>query len=334
MIAVDLNGAGICAVEGRAGKNGVNVVRAEEVALPGGTEENGNILNEVAFAMALQKLRVNMGFRSRTVAMTIGSSAVLSRKLELPTARPREFGRMVANEMMQVVGDAADFVYEYALSGEQPGGGQSVSVWAYAMPNSMADSYYNIFRNLRYRPAALDIHGNCMEKLLAGSQVNGADIHAKPVLFVQIEADGLEIHLFSKGRREFSHITPVSAEKLLVALGSFATGADQKSRSLPEYDLGADSVRKDAVVTEISHRYVGSIADEIVKMVQFQLRRNSLDPVAQIFLYGRLSQIKGIEQALSAVTGIRTDVVRSVSRVHAKMPVAPYLNAIGALIRL
>ena len=334
MFAVDPTKAAIYAVEGSAGPVGVTVLRAGEMRLPEGTVQDGAVRNQAAFIRTLQKLRAARHIRSNDMTLSVGSGAVLSRRLELPAARPRELGQMVVNEMIQVVGEASDFVYEYARN-DEPGRDktQPVTVWAYAMPRAMVDTYYSVFRNGHFKPVALDIHANCIEKLVTGAAVNGQGWGDQSVLFIQIENEGLEIHLFSEGRRVFSRFSPVSAEELLSSLQQLR---GEREPAVPdELDIAAAASDRNPLLAEIVHRYVGRLADEIGKMSQFQLRRNSLNPVGHAYLYGGLARISGIGPALAQSTGIPAETVQAISGVKmAQAPVAPYLNAIGALIRL
>ncbi len=269
------------------------------------------------------------------MVMTISSSSILSRRLELPPAKPRELTLMVRNEMQQVVGDTTEFVYEYSLAGDDVKAKSPInSVWAYAIPKETVDEYYSIFRNVRFKPVALDTHANSVEKLFLGADINGTAFGGKSALFVDIEHDTAEIHLFSEGQRAFSRLAPISSEEFRLVVENAGLG-NTESHSLSGLDITADEIRLDSILNSAAHQYINQLVEELQKMNQFQLRRNSANPVAYIYLYGSLSEIRGLEDALSTAMGLPVQTVRSVSRVKAgDINTAVYTNAIGALIRL
>lgn len=333
--SVDVSDQFLYAVEGNVSGGIVTVVNSGEMRLPEGTVEDGIVKNHAAFVMALNKLHALKNFRSTSMVMTINSSFILSRRLELPPARPRELSLMVRNEMLQVVNDTTEFVYEYSLASDEVKTKSSISsVWAYAISKETVDEYYSIFRNVRFKPVALDIHANSVEKLFLGAKINDTDIGGKSTLFVGIEHDAAEIHLFSERQRAFSRLAPVSSEEFRLVVENAGLG-NTESHSLSGLDITADKIRLDSILSGAAHQYVNQLAEELQKMNQFQLRRNSANPISYVYLYGSLSKIKGLEDALSLTTGLPVQTVRSISKVKAgDIDVAGYANAIGALIRL
>ncbi|ADU26370.1 pilus assembly protein PilM [Ethanoligenens harbinense] len=335
LFSVDVSSQFLYAVEGNANGGTVTVVNSGKMRLPEGTVEDGIVRNHAAFVMALSKLHALKNFRSTNMVMTISSSSILSRRLELPPAKPRELTLMVRNELQQVVSDTTDFVYEYSLTGDDAKAKSSINnVWAYAIPKETVDEYYSIFRSVRFKPVALDTHANSVEKLFLGENINGTAVGGKSALFVGIEHDTAEIHLFSEGQRAFSRLAPVSSEEFRLVVENAGLG-NTESHSLSGLDITADEIRLDSILSGAARQYVGQLAEELQKMNQFQLRRNSANPVACVYLYGSLSEIKGLEDALGTTTGLPVQTVRSVSKVKAgDINIAEYANAIGALIRL
>lgn len=335
LLSIDVCADSLSLAAGSFSGNIVNLEAAASVTLPPATVENGYIRNHAAFAMTVGKLLAARGLRPGPAIMTFTSDALLSRRLELPASKPRDIARMVKNEMIQTVNTAGEYVYEYTVIGARPGADKGkVIVWAYAAPREMVDGYAEAFKSQKLRPVALDAHQNSVEKLFTGSEVNGRP-QTPAVIFADMEDDGLETHLFSDGRRVFSRLAPVTSSELRSVLGSSGAYSSAAGDFWDGLELGSDLIRGDQILNEAVHQYVNAVSDELRKMAQFQLRRDSTRPVTSVYIYGGMAQAEGFDQALSSALGIDTETVVSVSKVkNDKIKLAKYINAVGALIRL
>ena len=334
LLSIDVGTDSIYLCEGACRGGFVEIYKAAEAKLPAGTIVDGFLKNQSSLIAAVNKLLEAGRFKSSCAAVTFNSTAALSRILELPPSKPKQLAQMVRNEMMQVVSDSGDIAVEYSKIQETADKNAPVRLWAYSVPKEYVDEYYAMFKNMRLKPAALDIHPNSVEKLLANCRINGDDIGKKSVLLGDIGASGVEVHLFSRGERVFSRISPVSALDFEAVLKNM--GYQKDKSPMESLDISPASLKKDAMLSDLVPQYFSRLADEFQKMIQFQLRRDSLIPVTNIYLYGGISQVKGISEYFSALLGMDVQVIQSVSRVKCAetVKIAKYLNAAGALIRL
>lgn len=334
LLSLDVSSEGIFMAEGSGGSGAVTVARAGDIRLPAGTVEDGIVKNHASLVMSVNKLISAKNMKPAPTAVTFNSTAILSRRLELPRAKPREIAKMVKNEMTQVVSDTGEYVYDYTLCPEIGASKTTCGVWAYAMSKEIVDEYYAFFRSIRLKPAALDIHPNSVEKLFTGAAVNGRQVGSGTVLFAGVETDGLEIHLFADGQRVFSRLSPVTSSELRTLLGN-AGLSSETGNVFDTVDLTSDAVRGDNIINEAVHSYIGRISDELQKMIQFQLRRDSNHPVSCAYIYGTMACVNGLAQGLGAALGTEVQTIESVSKVKAQnIKIARYINAVGALIRL
>ncbi|HEX3026619.1 MAG TPA: pilus assembly protein PilM [Clostridia bacterium] len=335
LLSIDVGSVSLYAVQGSCSAGAVSIDRAGEIALPEVTIEDGMIKNHASFIMTVNKLLTLCRFTARNTVFTITSSSVLSRRLELPASTPRELNMMVNNEMIQVVNDSSDFVYEYSIIGPEHASKQkTIPVWAYALPRDCVDQYYSVFNGIRLKPKALDIHPNSAEKLFVNSSVNGNEIGQKSILFADIRQNDVEIHLISDGQRAFSRTSPVSSSTFEAILNNSGLVPENVSM-FDSLDITSDKFRGNSILNDAAHQYINQICEELQKMVQFQLRRNSTNPVAGVYIYGNMSGIRGLTEGMSSLLGIHVEKVEAVSKVKAgNLEIAKYINAIGALIRL
>jgi type IV pilus assembly protein PilM len=195
------------------------------------------------------------------------------------------------------------------------------------------DEYYTIFKSLKLKPVALDVHSNAVEKLFINAVVNNKVIGEGAAILACVENNSLEMHLFSMGERAFTRISPLSSGELeLILKNSGVHGGGENY--FDDLDLMAENLQKDSIVTDAIRQYVAGLSDELNKMVQFQLRRESQTPVSSVFIYGSMSEVRGLAGQVSAQLGIRTEPVLQVSTINTGIRFNRYINAIGSLIRL
>lgn len=339
LLSIDLNGDMVYIAEGSVSSGNIDVRKCDEGKLPPGTIDDGDIKNHSALVMTISKLLKARSYKSGSAVITFTSNSVFSRRFELPPAKPREITAMVKNQMIQGVSEPSDYVFEYTFIGN-PQKNKPVNVWAYALEKDFVDKYYVLFKSFKLKPAALDIHSNCVEKLLLGATVNGLPTDGKSVLFVDLEYDSIEIHLISGGERAFSRISPVSiSEFLMIAenLGYIKSSApNDKKADINNIDITPETLLNDSILAEAAHKYVGRVADELLKMVQFQLRRKSSEPVTHAYIFGSYSEIAGLGENLSQALSVPVETIKSISgvKIGENVHLAKYINAIGALIRL
>lgn len=359
LITIDVSGDMIYIAEGSVNSNVVNIHKCDEAKLPEGTIEDGEIKNHAALASTITKLLNAHNYKASSAVATFTSGAVISRKLSLPPGKPSEIKAMVRNQMSQSVGEPGDYVYEYTFVTPSQAKDAPSDVWVYAVERSFVEKYYAIFKSIRLRPAALDIHPNCVEKLLFGSKINGDALEGRSTLFVDIERDYTEIHLFTEYERGFSRISPISAAEFLRAADNLGYGKyDENDVSLiekrlfalspagamsgsemPVYDTpdaSAGELTKDPMFSQAAHAYISELADELLKMVQFQMMRNSSMPVSYVYIYGSFSNINGLTADLSQLLSCPVEKIESISKINAdeNVTISKYINAVGALIRL
>lgn len=317
LLSIDAGNKNLYIAEGSYNAGIVNIDKAAGTKLPEETISDGFIKNQAAMAMAINKL-LTQKIKTKNTVITLKSSAILSRKLVLPKAKQKELSLMVKNEMVQIVSDTSEMVVEYSVLHPSADKGGTISLWAYAMPKEIVEEFHALFKHLKLRPAAMDIHPNSVEKLFTDARINGGDLHNKAALFADLRSTALEIHLFSDNERAFSRISPVSTE-------AFDNPFVQENQS-----------QSDIVQTDEFRQYLNRLSDELNKMVQFQLRRDSAHPVSCVYLYGEAALIPGIAQGLAGMMDIPVEIIESISKL--KMPedteIVKYINAAGALIRL
>ncbi|HEX2937769.1 MAG TPA: hypothetical protein VHO66_02515, partial [Ruminiclostridium sp.] len=109
-----------------------------------------------------------------------------------------------------------------------------------------------------------------------------------------------------------------------------------ESISYEMIDVSPDMLKLDSILENTAKQYTNKINDELSKMIQFQLMRNSAVPVSRIYIYGGLSGIRGLDANISQLLSYPVDIIQSVSKVKSNpnVQISKYLNAIGSIIRI
>lgn len=358
-ISIDICGESLYAVLGNAANGNIEVHECDEIRLPEGTVAGGDIKNSPALLMTINKLLSTQKYNSSSAVATFTSSTAISRRLTLPPGKPSEIAGMVRSQISQTIGDPSDYVIEYTYASHTQAKNAPIDIWAYAVERELVDKYYTLLKNAKLRPVALDIHSNCIQKAVSGTAVNDTPLTGRSTVFADIERDFIEIHLFNESDRAFSRIAPVSANDFLMTAGSLGYGRADPSMSLMskrlitfsldrgqsqrldciDYDLlnvSPETLAGDAALADSARQYIGRISDELLKMIQFQMMRNSSMPVSCVYIYGGLSGIKGFDSSLAQLLSCPVETVKGISKIKIdkKYVLAKYLNAIGALMRL
>jgi type IV pilus assembly protein PilM len=330
LLSIDVGSDSFFAVEGSYAAGVVNVVKTGDVRFPTDTVEDGIIKNHAAFIMSLGKMIASKSFKTTACVYTFNSSSILSRRLDLPASKPREMAGMVKNEMLQTVNETNEYIFEYSMINDTGPNPLIKSVWAYAIPRDVVDEYYSVHKNIKLRPVALDIHPNSVEKLFLNASVNGVAVGGRSILFVNIEEEIVEIHLFSDAQRAFSRITPFSSSEFRLLLSNAGLAGN-----FDGLDVTAENFVNNQILNEALHQYVNRLAEELQKMIQFQLRRNASNPVRSVYIYGGMSCIKGLDACIASALGVAVENIETISKVNAQgVNLSKYINAIGAIIRL
>lgn len=365
LISIDISGDVVYITEGTATPTAIEAHKCDEARLPEGTIQDGDIKNHASLVMTITKLLNSHSYKSTSAVITFTSEALISRKLSLPPGKPSETSAMVRSQMMQAVSDAGDYVFEYSYASPVQQKNKACDVWAYGLDKAIVEKYYDVLKSIHLRPVALDIHANCIEKLIYGNRINNAVVTGRSTLFVDIERNYIEIHLFNGYERAFSRVSPVSASEFLLVASNLGYGRPAVNQSVlarrllllsPDggkkenvtsmnyntIDISPEFLEKDTILAEAAQKYTSHVADELMKMVQFQMMRNSSMPVGCVYIYGGFSVVKGLDQQLSQLLNCQVEVIRSLSKVKIDtgarlLPnanIEKYINAIGALIRL
>ena len=309
MVCMDIGSKNIHIVQGRVKGDKIFIKKAVQIPTPPDCVADGKIKNQDILKDAIKKALSENKIRREKMVITLHSFSVLSRELMLPFSKPEEIKSMVAFEMEQFISaDIESYVLEHKLIEEIfEDNVKKLRISVAAMQKGIVESYYELIRQLKCKPIALDIHSNAISKLFKDSfEINELLYDAnKTVAVIEVGYTNTYINVMSKGKLKFNRTVSTG--------GNYFFDIDDK-KALNEW------------------------ISEVQKVFQYYRNRKSEGNIETIYIHGGASSLKELPDYINSVLGIKTIRVNSISKVEHKEVfkedgVVSYINAIGAMIR-
>lgn len=338
-IAIDIGTRALHLVQGQASKTSVAIRQACIEPLPSGLVQDGSIREFGGLEMALKTMLAKYRIRDKACAVTVNGSHIYNRELDVPNAKEKLLDDIVSFEVKSSLSAAKEVAVEYTVSKQKvPDKPDYLRVRASAMQVDYINDYHKLLKNCGLTPIALDIHPNALCKLTAGSEINGRpQKEGASLMFLDIGAVTTTAYIITSGEIAYSRIIPmggIDIDRYVAKFNSEATGADQIN--IEKLDLSLASLRSDEPLGNAVRPLVTTVNDGIQRIQQFLSGRLLNGKVDMIYLYGRTATFQNFDKTLGEAFGVQTELIRKIGRVTIpeSLPVAPYVNAIGAMIRL
>jgi len=338
-IAIDIGTRAMHLVQGTARKNQVTVKRAIIEPMPAGLVQDGIIREFGGLELALKNLLQKYSIRDKACSLTINGNHIYMRDLVVPNGKPKVMQDVVTFEVQSSMNTTKDISVSYVLSKQPvPDRPEMVNVKAGAIQMEYVNDYHKLLRNCKLKPVALDIHPNAMTKAIAGREINDRPTRDNgSILVIDIGAVTSSAYIFNKGEIIYSRIIPIGGldiERYVAQRNEKETG--DRQILIDRLDLSLDAVRQDIGLADAARPLVTTVNDGVQRILQYISSRLQNERVNVIYLGGRTATFAGLDRTLAETFGIATETIQKLSQVTMppNVPVAPFLNAIGALIRL
>lgn len=338
-IAIDFGTRALHLVQGQASKTSVSVRQAFIDPLPSGLMQDGIIREFGGVEMALKTMLAKNRINDRNCIVTINGSHIYTRELDVPNAKGKILDDVVSFEVQSSMSATKEVAVEYTISKskvqDKP---EMVRVRASAMQVDYINDYNKLLRNCGLNPVAMDIHPNALCKAIANTDINDRPLReGVSVMFLDIGAVTSTAYIITNGEITYTRIIPtggIDIERYVVNHNNDAAGVDQIS--IEALDLSLQKLRGDEPLGNAVRPMVTTVNDGIQRIQQFLSGRLQNGRVDMIYLFGRTSVYNNLEKTLGEAFGVQTETIRKVGKVNmpANVPIAPYLNAVGALIRM
>lgn len=338
-IAIDIGTRSLHLVLGKSKGSRVDISKVVIEPIANGLIQDGIIREMGGTEVALKNMLKNHAIHDRACYMTINGNHIYSRELIIPKGKPKDMKSVVMFEVQSSMGSMKEVNVEYVES-KQPVQDRAdmVNAKSYAIQTNIVSDYFRLIKNCHLNPLAMDIHANAITKALAYRDLNGRPMkEGASILVLDIGAVTTSAYIFRNGEVIYSRIIPIGGleiERYIQQFNDNQSGGQQIY--IEKIDLSLDSIRKNTDLADAIRPIVSSINDGVQRLLQYMGNRMQNDKVSQIYLCGRTALFNGLDRTLGETFGIQTETIEKLSQITLpdNVSVAPYVNAIGAMIRL
>ncbi|MGN2337102.1 pilus assembly protein PilM [Clostridium cagae] len=343
VVAFDIGSTNIKIAEGTYYKGILSIENLIDIPTPTEAIIDGNIEKKELLVSILQKALNENGINAKEGICTNNSSLIINREILIPDVKEEELDTVVRYEIQQYLPiNLDDYVLQMTKIGEEfSDEGKKLEIRAIAYPEKMAKGYYDLLMALNLKPFALDVNYNALNKLLNHIKViNNHKLNIEESLvFIDMGATSLDVNIYNNGVLKFTRIIKAGGkylDEILYENMNIPIEETEKFKS-QDIDLKEEELEfQNQIIIDTLDEWV----DKIEKIIQFYKSKNFDDDINKIFIYGRTSRIKNLEQYITSKIGIETIKIRNIpeiindSNIEVDENIDNFINAVGSLIRL
>ncbi|MBN1046729.1 pilus assembly protein PilM [Clostridium botulinum] len=343
VVAFDIGSTNIKIAEGTYYKGILSIENLIDIPTPAEAIIDGNIEKKELLVSILQKALNENGINAKEGICTNNSSLIINREILIPDVKEEELDTVVRYEIQQYLPiNLDDYVLQMTKIGEEfSDEGKKLEIRAIAYPERMAKGYYDLLMALNLKPFALDVNYNALNKLLNHIEViNNHKLNIEESLvFIDMGATSLDVNIYNNGVLKFTRIIKAGGkylDEILYENMNIPIEETEKFKS-QDIDLKEEELEfQNQIIIDTLDEWV----DKIEKIMQFYKSKNFDDDINKIFIYGRTSRIKNLEQYITSKIGIETIKIRNIpeiindSNIEVDENIDNFINVVGSLIRL
>jgi len=333
MLSIDVGSKKVCIVEGSYSGGRVNITSFSEIEYTSEAVVNGEIKDKPALGFLINEIIKTRHMKSRQAIVTINSTDIISREFKLPNIKLPKLKLLVTNEMLRIIGSDVEFIIDFVITGTTSD--NMITVMAYAVSKDMVESYYNILKDLKIKPYALDTNANAIYKLLSNTTINDKANNEGNIIIADIGYSKISLHGFSNGVYRFNRTEVSPFQEFIREMGSI-NRMDITAEQLAKLDVSPDFENENKVITDTCKYFVYRVSEEIQRYTQYITLNSVSNTGFQIYICGGAACIKGMAAALSNSLKLPVENLDRIGRINipAHCSVIKLCNAAGALIRL
>ncbi|HBJ1647411.1 pilus assembly protein PilM [Clostridium botulinum] len=343
VVAFDIGSTNIKIAEGTYYKGILSIEKLIDIPTPAESIIDGNIEKKELLVSILQKALNDNGINAKEGICTNNSSLIINREILIPDVKDEELDTVVRYEIQQYLPiNLDDYVLQMTKIGEEfSDEGKKLEIRAIAYPEKMAKGYYDLLMDLNLKPFALDVNYNALNKLLNHIEViNNCKLNIEEsFVFIDMGSSSLDVNIYNNGVLKFTRIIKAGGkylDEILYENMNIPIEEIEKFKS-HDIDLKEEELEfQNQIIIDTLDEWI----DKIEKIIQFYKSKNFDDDINKIFIYGRTSRIKNLEQYIISKIGIETIKIRNIpeiindSNIEVDENIDNFINVIGSLIRL
>jgi len=336
-VAIDIGTRNLHLVTGRVTGDRITLDKMVIDTIPSGLVQDGVIREFTGLETALKNTLAQHKIKDKNCIITINGTHIYTREADIPKSAPKVMANVVNFEVQNAMNASKDITVEYIVTKQtNPDNPNLVHVRASAIQTEHILDYGKLLNSVKLKPVAMDIHPNAITKLMLNRDINDMPNNNSNIMLIDIGCVTSTAYMLSNGEIAYTRIIPVGAidvERYVIHHNNSVKPGDHIS--LDGINLSLENLRADPALGDAVRPLVLSLSDGVNRIQQFMAGRLQGQPLDKIFIYGRGSMFAGFEETLSESMRIKVEKVTKLAKINVadNTSIAPFLNAIGALIR-
>ncbi len=341
MISIDLGSYETKIVEGKVFRDNIKITRALSFDTPLNSYKNGYIKNEAGLKeKILEEIKKNK--LKGDCYLNIKSTAIITREIIFPVLGDKEIAGLLRYQLPEYLPMDPDkyIVQHKPIEKVNIDGSDKLNTLIVAVPKEMADAHFSLIKDLGLRPMVMDYQCNALWKLLKHSKrINdNHSVAEKTAAIIDLGYDSTSIIIIKNGTMQFCRVLDDGGESIddnLTNLMSLEKNQLLAGKSeIADINTISDGSYSDYNrIVNIIRTGLENLMERIDRVFRFYTAKEIGNEIDNIFLYGGLSNIKGIDKLFSDNFHIPAVIIKNLDRLTMPDGLDKYINCIGTLLR-
>lgn len=346
VLSIDIGTHSIKIVVAKHQSKIVNVEKAFNIPTPLGSYSDGNIERAELIIESIKNSLDENKIKVKDVIFTVESSSVITREITLPVVKNEELESMVRFEIEQYLPiDFNEYIIQYKILEEfKDIDAKKLRILVAALPKEIVKAFFDLNRELKLKPIALDIHTNAVSKIFDIETKIGDENYSlnETVAVIDIGHSSINLNIINNGILEFNrkiqsggkHITDNIARSYNLSIED----AEVRKIENGDLELSLDKLAKPTMINELVKENVDIWVEEIQRIFRYYTSRKMGNRINKIFLHGGSSKIKELDSYMKNYINLPILRIESMGSIKFskgldKCELSIFLNSISAIIR-
>lgn len=318
LVALDIGSRQIKVVVGRKKGNMLVLEAVHTLDTPNHALYDGKVADTEALAQVLVPFLKEKNLENRDAVFAMESTMVVTREVTLPLTKEAEMLSMLDYEIQQVMPVSPDHyrIQSKLLDTLEVEGTKLAKFQVVALPLDLIEGYRQLSTAISMKPLALDIHSNCVSKVLNQTTLVNHQIPMKEETVAVLDFGHCysNLMIFQYGILQFNRLIPFGGKEINDSI---------------KYQSEGEGV----------YPHLEQWMKEIDRLFKYYTSRENGNKIHRILLFGGSAYLPGICEYLSQYFQLPAELILDISGIQRdgmeddlKLPT--YLNAIGALKRI
>lgn len=347
-LSIDLGREYTKLVYGSYKNNMIKIMKIGKFKTPFNSYKEGRLTNIGLVRGAINRVLDEWHLRGRIkTIITMDSSEIITREVELPYAKDIDLNAMVSFELQEYLPiNIEDYVVQAKILEQfEEEGLKKLRTVAAMMPKSMVEELYNFLNSVGLEPYVLDIHSNAISKYLSHILLSGDNMLNKYNTFavVDLGAEHTNVCVIENKMIRLNKLIELGGsainDMIASTFGLDQEQAEEKKTQAIHLFQEEGEVDATALLNDMTKSTVNGIIDQVQLVLKYYSSREQNKQIDAILLFGGGANLKGLSQYIENAFNLPTYVLgkhtnlQFLDKNYEAEDLKYYLNCFGALIR-